>query len=132
MRIWTEAAKAAQREAIKRWQPWAKSTGPKTAEGRRRASLNARKVGHQSIKSIRTLRAALQAQSRGLRAAKAVATWEIQEKSEKRTIMMAYFHSVFMACHRAFLRGLIDWATLEAEEGWESCPVNSPEMKMAA
>jgi hypothetical protein len=132
MRIWTEAAKAAQREAIKRWKPWAKSTGPKTAEGKQRASVNARKAGQVSIKSIRTLRAALQAQSRGLKAAKACAHWENAEKSEKRTIMMTYWRSVFMACNRTFLQGLIDWGNLETEDDRETWPVMSPEIKMAA
>ena len=41
MRVWTEAAKAAQRAAIQRWKPWAKSTGPRTKAGKARSAANA-------------------------------------------------------------------------------------------
>ena len=55
MRIWTEAAKQAQREAIKRWKPWSKSTGPRTETGKTRSSHNARKADRPSIKGLNTL-----------------------------------------------------------------------------
>jgi hypothetical protein len=38
---WTEKRKNCQRVAIHSWQPWPKSTGPKSAEGKGRASENA-------------------------------------------------------------------------------------------
>ena len=41
MRHWTEEARKAQAEAIKRWQPWTKSTGPRTAAGKARCARNA-------------------------------------------------------------------------------------------
>lgn len=37
---WTEERRAKQREAIQRWKPWEKSTGPKTPEGKAQAALN--------------------------------------------------------------------------------------------
>ena len=39
---WTPERKAKQAEAIRRWKPWERSTGPKSDEGKRVASQNAR------------------------------------------------------------------------------------------
>lgn len=36
-------------ERIKTWQPWAQSTGPRTAEGKATASRNGRKGGHREM-----------------------------------------------------------------------------------
>ena len=44
-RKWTDEQKQKQREAIKRWQPWTKSTGPQTDTGKRTSSHNALKHG---------------------------------------------------------------------------------------
>ena len=44
---WTPDRRARQAELIKQWQPWAKATGAKTAEGRARSSRNAYKGGHR-------------------------------------------------------------------------------------
>ena len=41
---WSEERKARQREAIQRWRPWEKSTGPKTEEGKAKASANRRQA----------------------------------------------------------------------------------------
>ena len=38
---WTPERRARQAELIRQWQPWAKSTGPKSPEGRQRVSKNA-------------------------------------------------------------------------------------------
>lgn len=38
---WTPERRAKQAEAIRRWQPWSKSTGPRTKEGKARSSRNA-------------------------------------------------------------------------------------------
>lgn len=136
MRIWTEAAKAAQREAIKRWQPWAKSTGPRTQAGKTRSSSNARKSDRPSIKGIRTLSAALTAQSRGLRALKALNLWQNAKKSEKRTIMMVYLKSVFKTSNQAFLQGILDWKTItrqdEADKPVYKTPSGLENIRMAA
>lgn len=40
---WTLERKAKQAQLIQTWQPWKRSTGPQTDEGRARASLNAYK-----------------------------------------------------------------------------------------
>jgi len=45
---WTPERRARQAQAIKRWQPWAKSTGPQSAEGKAAVSLNAWKGGHRN------------------------------------------------------------------------------------
>ncbi|MCB1530968.1 MAG: hypothetical protein H6853_04575 [Rhodospirillales bacterium] len=42
---WTEERKRKQAEAIRRWKPWEKSTGPKSEAGKARVSLNAWKHG---------------------------------------------------------------------------------------
>jgi len=38
---WTPERRARQAERIRCWEPWRQSTGPKTAEGKRRSSRNA-------------------------------------------------------------------------------------------
>lgn len=40
---WTPERRAKQAEAIRRWQPWNKSTGPRTKGGKARSSRNADK-----------------------------------------------------------------------------------------
>ena len=45
---WTPERKARQAEAIRRWQPWNKSTGPKTEDGKARSSQNAFKYSSRS------------------------------------------------------------------------------------
>jgi Fe-S-cluster containining protein len=42
---WSVERRKQQSAAIHRWRPWACSTGPRTIEGKRRASQNARKTG---------------------------------------------------------------------------------------
>jgi len=38
---WTSERRARQAELIRQWRPWEKSTGPKSNEGKARASQNA-------------------------------------------------------------------------------------------
>ena len=45
---WTPERRARQAELIRQWQPWAKSTGPKSPEGRQRVSNNAWTGGHRA------------------------------------------------------------------------------------
>jgi len=45
---WTPERKAKQSKAIRQWQPWLKSTGAKTAEGKAVVSRNAYKGGHRA------------------------------------------------------------------------------------
>ena len=47
-RIWTPEQRQKQREAIQQWQPWKKSTGPKSVEGKEGVGSNAYKGGHRS------------------------------------------------------------------------------------
>ncbi|MCP6373735.1 hypothetical protein NL455_28015, partial [Klebsiella pneumoniae] len=42
---WDDARRARQAAAIRRWQPWTRSTGPKTAAGKEACRLNAQKHG---------------------------------------------------------------------------------------
>lgn len=44
-RQWTEEERRKQSEAIKRWKPWKKSTGPRTKEGKEESKMNAFKHG---------------------------------------------------------------------------------------
>lgn len=38
---WTDERRQRQAALIRRWQPWQRSTGPRTADGKARASRNA-------------------------------------------------------------------------------------------
>ena len=51
-RTWTPEARQAQAEAIRRWQPWNNSTGPKTAQGKENCRLNALKHGTYDARSL--------------------------------------------------------------------------------
>lgn len=44
---WTPERRARQAEAIRRWKPWERSTGPRTAEGKQRTRMNGYKGGQQ-------------------------------------------------------------------------------------
>jgi len=44
---WSLERKAKQSQAIRQWQPWSKSTGAKTTEGKTVVSRNAFKGGHR-------------------------------------------------------------------------------------
>ena len=45
---WTPEQRARQAESIRRWQPWLKSTGPRTPDGRAKRSMNAKTHGRRS------------------------------------------------------------------------------------
>lgn len=42
---WTLERRAQQSAAIRRWQPWEKSTGPRSSDGKARSARNADKGG---------------------------------------------------------------------------------------
>jgi hypothetical protein len=51
MNGWTEERKKKQADAIKKWKPWLRSTGPITLEGKKNSSKNPLKHGGWSIES---------------------------------------------------------------------------------
>ena len=65
---WTPERRKRQSELIRRWAPWAKSTGPKSPEGKAVVSRNAWTGGHtvQMRGLIKTLNQAMRAQSKML------------------------------------------------------------------
>lgn len=48
-RQWTAEQRAEQSLKIRQWQPWANSTGARTAAGKAKASRNAYKGGERSL-----------------------------------------------------------------------------------
>lgn len=46
---WTPARRARQAQAIRRWKPWERSTGPTTPGGKARVARNAYKGGHRIL-----------------------------------------------------------------------------------
>ncbi|HHZ64022.1 MAG TPA: hypothetical protein EYN67_05440 [Flavobacteriales bacterium] len=52
MSAWSEERRQRHAEAIRRWKPWEKSTGPRTTEGKRRVAQNAYKHGGRSASVI--------------------------------------------------------------------------------
>jgi len=48
MATWTTERRAKQAELIRQLKPWEKSTGPRTAKGKAKASRNSRKHGMRS------------------------------------------------------------------------------------
>lgn len=67
---WTPERRARQAEAIRRWKPWKKSTGPRTPEGKARSSRNADR-GVAAMEA-RILEARLQARLRAARQAEEI------------------------------------------------------------
>ena len=57
-RHWTEEQRQRQREAIWRWKPWERSTGPQTAAGKAKVSRNGDKGGMwaKELADLRELR----------------------------------------------------------------------------
>lgn len=58
---WTDERRRKQAQAIRRWKPWEKSTGPKSPEGKQAASMNSTthgattKAAKAMIREISTL-----------------------------------------------------------------------------
>lgn len=48
MPAWTPERRKQQSELIRRWQPWKRSTGPRTVEGKSKAARNAYKGATRS------------------------------------------------------------------------------------
>jgi hypothetical protein len=68
-KAWTPERRARQAEAIKRWRPWERSTGPRTDEGKAAAAANGAKAWpHSGARAaLRELRRVLREQREALR-----------------------------------------------------------------
>lgn len=64
--FWTPERRARQSQAIQRWKPWAKSTGPKSVEGKAKVGRNGYRGGERQM--LRELRKALREQAEALKA----------------------------------------------------------------
>lgn len=64
-RNWTPEQRQQQAERVRAWTPWKRSTGPRTDEGKARASRNAWKGGTRDV--LRELARLLKAQRTTLR-----------------------------------------------------------------
>lgn len=62
---WTPERRRQQSEAIQRWKPWEKSTGPKTWEGKQLAARRSYKGGQRML--IRAIAKVLREQHRELK-----------------------------------------------------------------
>jgi hypothetical protein len=62
---WTSERRARQAALIHTWRPWEKTTGPKTPQGKAKASRNAYKGGTRAI--LRELARLLQEQGEALK-----------------------------------------------------------------
>ena len=60
---WTPERRARQAALIRTWQPWAQSTGPRTAEGKAQAAANARAF-HGWTPELQAMREAVRANTR--------------------------------------------------------------------
>jgi hypothetical protein len=58
---WTLERRARQARLIRKWRPWERSTGPRTAQGKARVSRNAYKGGMRA--ALRSLRRVLRHQA---------------------------------------------------------------------
>ena len=62
---WTPERRKQQAERIRTWRPWASSTGPRSAEGKAKASRNAWKGGERAV--LRELARLLESQRETLK-----------------------------------------------------------------
>jgi len=53
---WTPERRARQAALIRTWKPWARASGPRTPEGKAKASRNATKHGGRSAQTLEQLR----------------------------------------------------------------------------
>ncbi len=63
--FWTPERRAKQSQAIQRWKPWEKSTGPKSADGKSKVGRNSYRGGVRP--TLRALAKALRRQAEALK-----------------------------------------------------------------
>ena len=61
---WTDERRKQQAEAIRRWRPWERATGPRTTEGKARSARNADRGGQRRKcrEMVKALNAGMRAQ----------------------------------------------------------------------
>lgn len=109
MTAWTAERRQKHAEAIRRWKPWTKSTGPKTAAGKARAAQNAYKHGMRSLHR-RLMDRALAAQRECLRLAD---TFRRARELNMTNELLAQIRARFHACDYLFHTLLYRAVTLE-------------------
>lgn len=92
MRIWTPEARKAQAEAIRRWQPWKDSTGPRTEAGKAKVAGNACKESPYERARRKLVTATLRRQSRYRRLVRDYTLVKDLIKKEKQTIIHAWLN----------------------------------------
>ena len=110
MRTWTPEAKAAQAEAIRRWQPWKNSTGPKTEGGKARTRMNAEKHGQYNARDIasrREMRKILGRQMQFLKSVRLSLRLQKNLKTQERTIMT----EALIAEGQGIIQAFLNWKT---------------------
>ena len=123
MRNWTPEARKAQSEAIRRWQPWKNSTGPKTQGGKNICRLNALRGTNYNDNMIE-LRKTLDRQARFLRTLRQVMRLRAGEFFKGQTIMMkaiaAEGHAIIDALDHCLEQRRIEKSTQAHPEsmGW--------------
>lgn len=81
---WTDERRAKQAGAIRRWQPWNRATGPRTAEGKAISSQNASKP-NSVRQQLLAMRVELKEVMRQVKAMDAQRRLRHQRKVEKRS-----------------------------------------------
>ncbi len=103
-RTWTEEQKKRQSLAIRRWQPWKDSTGPRTKRGKNQCKMNATKHGYRS-RGFRELCEALRAQARFVREMRQALIAQTRRKQQMRHPASGSFYNV-ETCNRPLIYGV--------------------------
>ena len=109
---WTPERRAKQAEAIKKWKPWTKSTGPRTETGKTICARNAYKHGCRSRGALK-LRAVMARHSRWLAGIVAASRLDLIRKiaaqKKKRDKRTNGSESVIARCSRSNPDEKVGW-----------------------